>query len=385
MQRPDRLVSIDIARGAVMALMALDHVRVYAGVAAGGPDPAVFLTRWVTHFCAPAFFFLAGTSAYLNGQRLGSMGQLSKLLATRGLVLILLELTVLRFAWTFNFDYRGMTLLGVIWALGACMVLMAALVRLPITAVAVLGLALIFGHNAVGGALFGIEDAPAWLHVLYTGWGFTLGDGGWNFIALYTLVPWVGVMAAGYAFGRILQLPPAERMRLCTRIGGRAVALFLLLRLTGAYGDPWPMQAQEGFHPLLALLNTAKYPASLQFLLMTLGPLLLVLPRLEQERGRVARWVAVLGEAPMFFYVLHIPLIHLVAVGISMLRTPEHTAWLFANHPVAPPEVPAGYTWSIGLLYLVTIAVVAALYFPCRWYATRKADPGSRRWWMRYI
>jgi uncharacterized membrane protein len=385
MQRPDRLVSIDIARGAVMALMALDHVRVYAGVAAGSPDPVVFFTRWVTHFCAPAFFFLAGTSAYLQGQRLGSVGLLSKQLAVRGLVLILLEFTILRFAWTFNFDYPGMTLLGVIWALGASMVLLAALVRLPITAIAIFGLVLIVGHNAVGGLLFGIDNAPAWLHVLYTGWGFTLREGGWNFVALYTLVPWVGVMAAGYAFGRVMQLPATDRRSVCTRIGIGAVAAFLLLRLTGIYGDPWPMQAQDGFHPVLALLNTAKYPASLQFLLMTLGPLVFLLPRLETMTSRAARWVAVLGEAPMFFYVLHIPLIHVVAVGISMVRTPEHTGWLFGNHPVAPPEVPAGYTWGIALLYGVTIAVVVALYVPCRWYATRKADPATRQWWMRYV
>ncbi len=380
-----RLISIDIARGVVMALMALDHVRVYAGVPAGGPDPAVFFTRWVTHFCAPAFFFLAGTSAFLNGQRLASPAALSRHLLTRGLALVLLELTVLRFAWTFNFDYPGMTLLGVIWALGVAMIVMAAVVRLPLVAIAALGLAIIAVHNAVGGALFAIEDPPAWLHVLYLGWSFTIGDSGWTFVALYTVVSWVGVMAAGYAFGQLMVLPPDARRRACLRLGAGAIALFVVLRATGVYGDPWPFRAQEEYAPLLAFLNTAKYPASLLFLLMTLGPLILVMPALESAQGRVAGWFRVLGEVPLFYYVLHIPFIHVVAVGIAALRTPEHLGWLVANHPMFPPEVPDGYAWSLPLLWAVTAGVVMALYWPCKWYAARKRDRNARQWWMQYL
>lgn len=385
MKHASRLISIDIARGVVMVLMALDHVRVYAGVPAGGPDPAVFFTRWITHFCAPAFFFLAGTSAFLNGQRLGAPAALSKHLFTRGLVLVLLELTLLRFAWTFNFDYPGMTLLGVIWALGVCMILMAALVRLPMAAIASIGLAIILLHNAIGGALFGIEDPSGWLRILYLGWSFSVGESGWTFVALYAVVPWIGVMAAGYAFGQIMVMPDAERRRACLRWGGGAIALFVVLRATGVYGDPWPYQAQDEYAPLLAFLNTAKYPASLLFLLMTLGPLVLAMPYLESARGRVAGWMRVFGEVPLFYYVLHIPLIHLVAVGIAALRTPEHIGWLFANHPMFPPDLPEGYRWSLPLLYAVTIAVVVALYGPCKWYAARKRDKATRQWWMQYL
>ncbi len=384
-QPASRLISIDIARGVVMALMALDHVRVYAGVPAGGADPALFFTRWVTHFCAPAFFFLAGTSAFLNGLRLGSPSALSKHLITRGLVLVLLELTVLRFAWTFNFDYSGMTLLGVIWALGVSMMLLAALVRLPMAAIATLGVAIIALHNAVGGALFAIEDPPAWLHVVYVGWGFTIGEGGWTFVALYTVIPWVGVMAVGYAFGQVMVMPEDARRRACLRWGGGAIALFVALRALRVYGDPWPYRAQEEFAPLLAFLNTAKYPASLLFLLMTLGPLVIAMPILESARGRVAGWMRVLGEVPLFYYVVHIPLIHVVALGIAALRTPEHIGWLVANHPMFPPEVPEGYVWSLPLLYAVTIAVVTALYWPCKWYAARKRDRATRQWWMQYL
>jgi uncharacterized membrane protein len=368
-----RLASLDIVRGAVMLLMAIDHVRVYAGVPAGGPTPGIFFTRWVTHFCAPAFIFLAGTAAYLYGQKVQSRGAVAKFLVTRGLWLILLELTVLRFAWTFNFDYANFTFAGVIWVIGWSMIALAALAFLPTVAVAAVGVLIIVGHNALAPLLFGIES-PFWLlQVFYVGGGFKVGPFG--IAILYVLLPWIGVIAAGYGFGAIMRLPADERRRWCLTIGAVAIALFVLLRTTGVYGDPrpWPPPPEAQMPSWLAFLNTAKYPASLLFLLMTLGPVILLLPFLENARGRVARWLQVFGEVPFFYYVLHIPLIHIVAVLISLVRTPASTGWLVANHPLMPPDVPAGYQWSLGLLYLVTILVVVALYFPCRWYAKVKS------------
>ena len=375
-----RIASLDIVRGAVMVLMAIDHVRVYAGVPPGGPEPGVFFTRWVTHFCAPAFVFLAGTAAYLYGRKAGSRTALSGYLVTRGLWLVLLELTVLRFAWTFNFDYAGLTLAGVIWAIGWSMVILGALVFLPTAATAALGVAMIVGHDALAPMLFGIENPSPLLRILYVGWAFELGATGWNVVVLYSLVPWVGVMAAGYAFGEVMRMTPERRRRVCLSLGGAAIAAFVLLRATGLHGDPRPWQPGQG---ALAFLNTNKYPASLQFLLMTLGPMLIAIALLERARGRVARWLEVFGRVPFFYYVLHIPLIHLAAVAISLLRTPEHTGWLVANHPVLPPEVPPGYEWSLALLYAVTVAVVVALYFPCRWYARVKREGRAR--WTRYL
>ena len=374
-----RIASIDIIRGAVMVLMAVDHVRVYAGVPPGGPDPAVFFTRWITHFCAPAFFFLAGTSAFLAGQRTDKPS-LSRFLAVRGLLLVLLELTLIRVSWTFNFDYANYMLAGVIWSLGWCMVILALLVRLPLGLVAATGVAIIAGHNLIDPHFREWSEAAqasplGWLwQVLYFGGAFRLFGSGPPLIILYSLVPWIGVMAAGYAFGWVMLQDPARRDRLCLSIGLGGTLLFLVLRGFNLYGNPLPWGGPNSpLPPLLSFLNTNKYPASLLFLMMTLGPTIALIPLLERARGAVARWLTIFGRVPLFYYLLHIPLIHLVAVLISMVRTPHDTAWLFTNHPMMPPDVPAGYRWSLGLLYGVTLIVVVILYFPCRWFAEKKA------------
>lgn len=368
---PHRVVSLDIIRGAVMVLMALDHVRVYAGVPAGGPDPAVFFTRWVTHFCAPAFFFLAGTGAFLHLRRVGDRGALARFLVSRGLWLVLLELTLIRIAWTFNLDYATFLLGGVIWALGWCMVLLAALVFLPVRVVGAIGVGIIAAHNLLP------QTPSTWLwQVLYSGGPITLRPNGPDFFVLYSIVPWIGVMAAGYAFGTVMVMDADRRRRVCLQIGFACIALFAILRGFNLYGNPQPWDGSE-LPAVLSFLNTAKYPASLLFLLMTLGPTILVIPLLERAHGRVARWLATFGRVPFFFYLLHIPLIHAVAVFISTIRTPTMTWWLFTNHPVYVPPAPPGYTWSLPLLYLVTALVVIALYFPCRRFAAAKAHRKS--------
>jgi len=387
-----RIESIDIVRGAVMVLMALDHVRVFSGVPAGGPTAGVFLTRWVTHFCAPAFFFLAGTSAYLRGGGVAG-SSISRWLATRGVLLVLLELTLIRAAWTFNFDYAHYSLAGVIWALGWCMVLLAAIVWLPLPAIAALGLALIAGHHivpmVVGGQQSALLASPAGplLRVLYFGGGFAWGGASEpNFFVLYSIVPWVGVMSAGYAFGRVMTRPAPERRRWCVRAGLAATAAFVLLRALQLYGDwPWrPGPGEEPWAPAwIMFLATTKYPASLQFLLMTLGPMLVALAALDGARGRLVRWLTVFGRVPLFFYLLHIPLIHAVAVGIAAVRSPQALTWLYGNHPMRPGDPPSGYAWGLPLLYMVTLAVVCALYWPCRWYEKVRS---ARRWgWTAYI
>jgi uncharacterized membrane protein len=380
----NRIHAVDIVRGLVMVLMALDHVRVYAGVPAGGPTAGVFLTRWVTHFCAPAFFFLSGTSAYLFASKAADKSEVSRWLLVRGVVLLVLELTVLRLAWTFNADFQSYMLAGVIWSLGWCMILMAILVRLPLAALGVFGLAVIAGHNVLTllprealQPFFGGSMAWLW-SILYFGGGFTIGGGeSPNFLVLYSIIPWIGVMAAGYAFGAVLRSPPDRRRRLCIAIGVGAIALFVVLRLLNVYGDRrWATNPNVPYW--VAFLSTSKYPASLQFLLMTLGPTILVLPFVENARGRVAGWLSVFGRVPLFYYLLHIPAIHLAALVISLVRTPDATPWLFGNHPMAPAEVPQGYQWSLALLYTVTAAIVIALYFPSRWYAGLKARRKSR-------
>ena len=401
-QQPDtisgtgRVASVDIIRGIVMVLMAIDHVRVYAAVPAGGPAPAIFFTRWVTHFCAPAFIFFAGTSAYLYARK---NPDVSKFLLTRGIWLVIVELTVIRFAWTFNFDYANYMLAGVIWVIGWCMIIMALLVKLPVRAIAAIGLVIIFGHNLLDGSLFGIAESLGndvrgnFWKVFYVG---PLGPpvaitpNGPNLVVLYSIVPWIGVMAAGYAFGGIFTLDAARRDRLCLTIGLGAIALFFVLRGFNLYGDyaPWsaPSPQPDGrpqMPALLSFLNTSKYPASLLFLLMTLGPSIAVLPALERARGVVAGWLTVFGRVPFFYYVLHIPLIHVLALIVSQIRMGTVVPWLFANHPMGSGRAPDGYSWGLGILYLVWLIVLVLLYFACRWYADLKARRKAP--WMAYL
>jgi uncharacterized membrane protein len=361
----ERIVSIDIVRGAVMVLMALDHVRVYSGLPPGGPTPGIFFTRWVTHFCAPAFFFLAGTGAFLRLQRRGDKREMSRFLVTRGLFLVLLELTVLRVAWTFNFDFQHYLLAGVIWALGWCMVLLAAIIWLPLPAIAVASLAIIAGHNLLPPPT---DAVSPFARILY--YGGPVGI----LAVLYVIIPWVAVMAAGFAFGAVVR-----RREVCIGIGIGATALFLVLRGIDAYGDPrhWhDMPAQVPF--IIRFLNTTKYPASLDYLLMTLGPTILVLPFVKGQRV-----LDTFGRVPLFFYVLHIPLIHTVACIVSVIRTGAIDPWLFTNHPMMNPEPPDGYTWSLWLLYLVWLIVIAILLPVCQWYARLKATRRSP--WLSYL
>ncbi len=389
---PARIEAIDIVRGAVMVLMALDHVRVFSGLPAGGPTAALFFTRWVTHFCAPAFVFLAGTGAMLHGRRLATRAELARYLLTRGALLIVLELTWNRFAWTFNADLAGYNQLNVIWAIGWSMVVLAGLVYLPLAATATFGVVLIAGHNLLDPVLLPLGRAaragavslhPIW-QVLYLGGPFRIGPDGPLVFALYAIVPWAAVMAAGYAFGAVMRMETERRRRVCLALGLGATAAFLVLRGFNLYGNPRPWGgAGDRMPAVLSFLNTAKYPASLAFLLMTLGPTIALLPALERVRGRVARWLIVFGRVPLFYYLLHVPVIHLIAIGISAVRTPDATGWLFLNHPLMVPAAPDGYTYGLPLLYAVTAGAVVLLYFPCRWFARLKA--GSRKGWLSLL
>jgi uncharacterized membrane protein len=383
-----RIASLDFVRGVVMILMAIDHVRVYSGLPAGGPIPGIFFTRWITHFVAPAFVFLAGTAAYLHGRKLGDRAALSKFLLTRGAFLILLELTVIRVAWTFNFDFANYMLAGVIWMIGWCMILLAVAVYLPTIAIGAIGTAIIALHNVTDffrepiSRAFG-DGGPNWfLTILYFGGAVQLGDSGPPLLVLFVIVPWIGVMMAGYAFGRVMEMPPERRRTITLRIGIAVTALFILVRALDVYGDPRPWSGSR-MPALLAFLGTTKYPASLSFLLMTLGPMFILLAYAERWRGKIAQVTETFGKVPMFYYLLHIPVIHLAACVVSLVREGRVNPWLFGNHPMAPPEQPAGYMWNLWLLYLVFVVCVVVLYFPCRWYARKRAMRRSK--WLSYL
>jgi len=374
-----RVASIDLIRGAVMVLMAIDHVRVYSGLPAGGPTAGVFFTRWITHFVAPAFIFLARTSAFFYGRK---HPDLSRFLLIRGIWLVLLELSVIRVAWTFNFDFSHYLLAGVIWVIGWCMIIMSAMVKLRPRTVGIVGVVIIAVHNAIMGPLMNAVPLGELWKVLYIGF-FNGPVDGTPLIVLYSIIPWIGVMAAGYGFGTLLTLDPARRNRFCLQIGLGAVALFIVLRAFNIYGDPRPWSASGPMPAVLGFLNTTKYPASLSFLLMTLGPTIALIPLLDRARGRVARWLTVFGRVPFFYYVLHIPLIHALALVVSKIRLGVVSPWLFTNHPMANPPAPDGYTWSLALLYLVWAIAVVMLYVPSRWYGDLKAR--RRDWWLKYL
>jgi uncharacterized membrane protein len=268
----------------------------------------------------------------------------------------------------------------VIWMLGICMMLLAAAVHLPTLAVAAIGIAIVALHNLTD--LFAPKAGNALLKILY--FGGEVNVAGAPLLILYVIVPWIGVMMAGYAFGRVMELPPDRRRSLCLRLGLALTLAFVLLRALGVYGDPRPWTAgPPRMPPALRFLATTKYPASLAFLLMTLGPMLFLLGLAERWRGRLAQAVAVFGKVPLFYYLLHIPLIHLAACLVSLVREGRVDPWLFGNHPLAPPPVPHGYTWSLPLLYLVFALCVLALYLPCRWYARERARRRAR--WLSYL
>jgi len=365
--RSTRLASLDVVRGVVMVLMAIDHVRVYSGQPAGGPTAGIFFTRWVTHFCAPAFVFLAGASAFLSAQR-RPRAEVARHLVARGAWLVLLELTLIRVAWTFNFDFGRYLLAGVIWMIGCCMILLAPLLRLRTRTIGAIGLIVIAAQQLVGLVAQATPPSLRWFwQIVYVGGVFHAGSNGPAVAVLYSLVPWIGVMAAGYAFGAILVRDADERRRWCLRIGLSATAIFVIVGTIVVATTP----GRPGMPVVFRLLNQTKYPASPLFLLMTLGPTIALLPL--AERVQPSNVLATFGRVPFFYYLLHIPTIHAAALVVSFAREGRVNPWLFANHPMMPPPVPPGYMWSLPLLYLVFAIVIALLYWPCAWFARVKA------------
>ncbi len=306
-----------------------------------------------------------------------------------------LELTFLRVAWTFNFDFAHYEMAGVIWAIGWCMIILAGLSRLSAGALGVAGVLIIAGHNlfdpSFGPLLdsLGTDLGSALWKIAYVGfWAGPISGGpdGPNLVVLYSIIPWIGVMMAGFGFGRVLTAEPGRRDRLCLAIGLGAVAAFLALRGFNLYGDPRPWSAptgEGGMPAIFSFLNTTKYPASLSFLLMTLGPAVALMPLAGRMRGPLAGAVAIFGRVPFFFYVVHIPLIHAAAMAVSFLTTGTVDGWLFTNHPMGNPPPPDGYAWSLATLYLVWAAVIALLYVACRWFAALKS--ARTEWWLKYL
>lgn len=361
-------------RGIAMILMALDHTRDYFGMPGNPTDPAhtgLFLTRWITHLCAPTFFFLTGTGAFLSRDRWPERS-LSRFLVTRGAWLVLLELTVLRFIYQFNVDYR-VTMLLVIWALGWAMIALGLLVRLPAPVVGAVGVVMIAGHDA----LDGVRSAnPLWA-VLH-GPGLVV-QGEHTVFAAYPLVPWVGVTAVGYALGIVFEWDAVRRRRLLGWLAAGAIAGFLLLRAWNAYGDPRPWSVQEtGVATVLSFLNATKYPPSLLFLLMTLGPAMLILRALDRRTPAVLRPALVYGRAPLFYFAAHFALIH-AAAAVVCLAIYHSAHWMVESPSLDryPFTTPDGWGFPLPVVYLIWLGVVCTLYPACRWFAGAKSRRGG--------
>jgi uncharacterized membrane protein len=370
--------------------MALDHVRDFFGAANINPtDPAtatipLFFTRWITHFCAPTFFLLTGAGAYLSSRRRGK-GGLARFLVTRGIWLIILETIILRcLGWQFNFDFR-VNLLVVLWALGWSMIVLAALVRFPLTVPATFGLVLIVGHNLfdrVNPASLGALR-PLWLLLHQP--GLLVAKPPYFVLVAYPLIPWIGVTAVGYALGRVFEWDADRRRAFLLRVGGAATIGFLALRWLNVYGDPRPWAAQRSsVFTVLSFLNTTKYPPSLLFLLMTLGPALLLLRAVDRGTPRVLSPVTAFGRVPLFYYALHVVLIHIVAIVVCWFRYGA-VHWMFESPTPDrfPVTQPPGWPMSLPVVYTVWIGVVLTLWPICRWYSALKAR--RRDWWLSYL
>lgn len=385
-----RVVAIDLARGLVMVLMALDHTRDFFSHAGFNPldlektSTALFITRWVTHFCAPLFIFLSGVSACLSLALHGDPAGQARLLRQRGFLLILLELTVVRWAgWRFSLDMEHIGA-GVLWAIGWSMLFLSLLVGFRPRVAGLTGVAMMLGHNLLDG--LGPESFGGYggiWRILHAGGGFDFGTGR-RFVAIYPLIPWLGVMAAGFGFGPVLLRDTPRRRQTLMRWGLAMTLAFVVLRAGNLHGDParWSAQASDVL-TLLSFLKCTKYPPSLHYLLMTLGPGLLLLALLDRP---VPRWllpINVFGQVPLFYYLLHLPLIHGFAALVDYGRY-GHAGWQF-GWPWVPASIPQppGHGFGLLIVYLATAWVVACLYPLCRWFAGVKRT--RRHAWARLL
>jgi uncharacterized membrane protein len=389
-----RVQSLDVLRGIVMVIMAIDHTRDFLHSQAQLFSPEdlahttilLFFTRWITHFCAPVFVFLAGTGAYLAARRGMSTAALSRFLWTRGLWLVIVEMTLVLFGTSFNLSYRYL-IWQVIWAIGWSMLALSLLVFLPWRVLLVFSLTMIVAHNLFDGVRADQLASLGWLwKILHEGPSIIQLPAGHSIFVIYPLVPWIGVMSAGYCFGRVFDLESNERRRLLLRSGVALTATFFALRFINMYGDPSPWSGQStASMTVLSFLRVSKYPPSLLFLLATLGPSLVALSLLERVRVGEGNPMLVFGRVPLFYYVVHWYAIHLTALGLAWMRYGRFD-FLFEFPPslLPPPTAyPDGYGYDLWVIYLVWAFIVTALYPLCRWFAGVKAR--NRSAWLSYL
>ena len=375
-----------------MILMALDHFRLYFGQGNWYADPtnletttpALFFTRWITHFCAPIFVFLAGTSAFLYGTKQSNTKTLALFLFTRGLWLIFAELVIVNFAWTFDITFSYI-ILQVIWTIGISMLALSALVFLPTKIIAAIGLILVFGHNLLDSIqTFGTSPGDMLWYILHQEHVLHVGKS--TVIAYYPALPWIGLIVLGYATGTLYtqNFNDEKRRRWLLQIGIGALTLFLLLRGFNLYGEPNPWTSQSSsIFTVLSFLNTTKYPPSLHFLLMTIGPALVLLSVSERFNQRITKPFVVFGKVPFFFYILHLYVIHMLAILAIIYKGYDWHAYILSAAGIGSGTL-INFGFGLEAVYVIWILVTASLYPLCKWYQGYKENnPG--KWWLSYL
>ena len=384
-----RIQSIDLLKGLVMVIMALDHVRDYFHYSAfffDATDPEqttwpIFITRFITHFCAPAFSFLAGTSAFMIGKR-KLPAELSSFLFKRGLWLVFVEIIIINFGWKFdiNFTHIG---LQTIWSLGISMIVLAGLIYLPKKIILAISIVIIFGHNLLDNIHF--EGSYFWsiLHE-YKQFEFIEGH---KVLFAYSLLPWIAVMSLGYCFGSLYDssFEVKKRKRILNNLGIGSLVLFLILIAINKYGNPvqWTNYGITS-KTLMSIFDVNKYPPSLLYLLITLGGTFLFLANAEKLKGKVVDFFCVFGRVPFFYYILHIYLIHLIAVFAA-----EFTGFgwqVMVSMPTFATRVEAlkGYGFNLITVYVVWIIVILLLYPLCKKFDNYKQSH-KEKWWLSYL
>jgi uncharacterized membrane protein len=388
----NRITAIDFLRGTIMIIMALDHVRDYLYAGSFIHDPldliqtngVVFFTRWVTHFCAPVFLLLAGTSAFLMGQK-KTKKELSVFLVKRGLWLIFLEMFVVNLGWNFNITFP-MFFFITIWALGVSMIILAAFIHLPTKAILGICITIIAGHNLLDGIHISGDSLPAFGWALLHDQRFFT----WHnevFLVGYAIIPLAAIMPLGYCLGNwyATGYDTNKRQKNLLLTGGLCIAAFAMLRYTNLYGDPvkWSEQ-KNAFFTFLSFINVNKYPPSLLYLLITLGAALVFLSLTERLKGTVVNVISVYGRVPMFYYIIHIYIIHTIAIIASALTAGQDwTVWILTK-PIWFTKDLKGYGFSLPVAYLIWLGIVIALYPLCKRYDAYK-QAHKDKWWLSYL
>ena len=389
-EKKKRVISIDLLRGIVMAFMALDHTREYfSSVRFSAADlaqttTALFLTRWMTNFCAPVFIFLAGAGAYLFTKRGRTKKELSWFLFSRGAFLVILELTVIRFVCCFNFNLHivDANVCQVIWVIGWSLIVLSVLVYFPMWVIALFGAVTVLGHNFLD--FINAENLThlKWLHIVLHSRDIITIYPGISFKMVYPLVPWCGVMSLGFIFGKAVFMDEDKRRKFFFWLGISLIIFFVVLRAINVYGDPYEWSYQKDWlFTIFSFIDCTKYPPSLLFLLMTIGPAIFLLAFLREEEGPITRFFLVFGRIALFFYIMHLFVIHIVAVILAFIRYRQFPAWLFEGNPIfsipAFPTGPQDYGYSLPTVYVIWACIMLILYPLCRWYMNFKKTHSS--------